>query len=384
MTDFDPQRLFSSDVGSFMRSPVREIFKKVDLSKIYSFAGGYPDAATFPLEKIKELSTRVLDKYGAKAVQYGATQGVTELREALSLRYGVPMENIQITSSSQQGIDVCTRILTDPGDAVLTPNPSYLGAIQSFKSYRANIVHLEGYSEAYCGVSPEILSKAKFCYVIPDFQNPSGETMTLSERQSLVELSRHYGFAIVEDSPYRELRYSGTEVPTIYSLAPERTLHLGSFSKILAPGFRLGWIFGPEELLEQIYICKQSLDLCPGIMDQYIAAEFLTSGALDENLPKSIALYRDKRDYMLELLEKYMPAGVSWTHPEGGLFLFLTLPEGTDTVELYPRALEAGVAYVAGSFFYTDGSHRNTMRLNFSFLDKSKMDSGIRLLASLL
>lgn len=384
MTDFDPQRLFSSDVGSFMRSPVREIFKKVDLSKIYSFAGGYPDAATFPLEKIKELSTRVLDKYGAKAVQYGATQGVTELREALSLRYGVPMENIQITSSSQQGIDVCTRILTDPGDVVLTPNPSYLGAIQSFKSYRANIVPLEGYSEAYCGVSPEILSKAKFCYVIPDFQNPSGETMTLSERQSLVELSRHYGFAIVEDSPYRELRYSGTEVPTIYSLAPERTLHLGSFSKILAPGFRLGWIFGPEELLEQIYICKQSLDLCPGIMDQYIAAEFLTSGALDENLPKSIALYRDKRDYMLELLEKYMPAGVSWTHPEGGLFLFLTLPEGTDTVELYPRALEAGVAYVAGSFFYTDGSHRNTMRLNFSFLDKSKMDSGIRLLASLL
>lgn len=384
MTDFDPQRLFSSDVGSFMRSPVREIFKKVDLSKIYSFAGGYPDAATFPLEKIKELSTRVLDKYGAKAVQYGATQGVTELREALSLRYGVPMENIQITSSSQQGIDVCTRILTDPGDVVLTPNPSYLGAIQSFKSYRANIVPLEGYSEAYCGVSPEILSKAKFCYVIPDFQNPSGETMTLSERQSLVELSRHYGFAIVEDSPYRELRYSGTEVPTIYSLAPERTLHLGSFSKIFAPGFRLGWIFGPEGLLERIYICKQSLDLCPGIMDQYIAAEFLTSGALDENLPKSIALYRDKRDYMLELLEKYMPAGVSWTHPEGGLFLFLTLPEGTDTVELYPRALEAGVAYVAGSFFYTDGSHRNTMRLNFSFLDKSKMDSGIRLLASLL
>ena len=381
----DYRKYFSEDVGSFMRSPVREIFKKVDLAAIYSFAGGYPDAATFPVEDIRRISAQVLEKYGAKALQYGATQGVTELREVIARRYGVPVANVQITTSSQQGIDVCTRVFADPGDVVLTTAPTYLGALQSFKSYRAEVRTLEN----FClpddqGTAPAGACRPKFCYVIPDFQNPSGETMTLEEREKLVAMAREHDFLIVEDSPYRELRYSGESVPTIYSLAPERTLHLGSFSKIFAPGFRLGWILGPEELLDQIYVCKQSLDLCPPILDQYIAAEFMGNGALDANLQKSIALYRAKRDRMLSLLERYMPQGVSWTHPDGGLFLFLTLPEGFDTVALYDRALAAGVAYVAGSFFYPDGSHRNTMRLNFSFLDASRMEAGIELLAKVI
>lgn len=380
----DYERLFSEDVHNFMRSPVREIFKKVDLNSIYSFAGGYPNACTFPLEDIKEISARVLDRYGAQALQYGATQGVTQLREAVAKRYGVPVANVQISTSSQQGIDVCTRILADPGDVVLTSSPTYLGAIQSFKSYRCDIRAMRSWDEAGCGVDAATLARAKFCYVIPDFQNPSGETMSIEEREALIELSRKYGFLIVEDSPYRELRYSGKEQPTIYSLAPERTLHLGSFSKVFAPGFRLGWIIGDEALLDKIYVCKQALDLCPPVLDQYIAAEFLSSGALDRNLKKSIAYYRDKRDYMLALLDKYMPEGVDWTRPEGGLFLFLTLPEEIDSVKLYDRALSAGVAYVAGSFFYPDGSHRNTMRLNFSFLDKDRMEDGIKILASLL
>lgn len=380
----DYERLFSEDVHNFMRSPVREIFKKVDLNSIYSFAGGYPNACTFPLEDIKEISARVLDRYGAQALQYGATQGVTQLREAVAKRYGVPIAKVQISTSSQQGIDVCTRILADPGDVVLTSSPTYLGAIQSFKSYRCDIRAMRSWDEAGCGVDSATLARAKFCYVIPDFQNPSGETMSLEERKALIELSRKYGFLIIEDSPYRELRYSGKEQPTIYSLAPERTLHLGSFSKVFAPGFRLGWIIGDEALLDKIYVCKQALDLCPPVLDQYIAAEFLSSGALDRNLKKSIAYYRDKRDYMLALLDKYMPEGVEWTRPEGGLFLFLTLPEEIDSVKLYDRALSAGVAYVAGSFFYPDGSHRNTMRLNFSFLDKDRMEDGIRILASLL
>ena len=380
----DYERLFSEDVHNFMRSPVREIFKKVDLNSIYSFAGGYPNACTFPLEDIKEISARVLDRYGAQALQYGATQGVTQLREAVAKRYGVPVANVQISTSSQQGIDVCTRILADPGDVVLTSSPTYLGAIQSFKSYRCDIRAMRSWDETGCGVDAATLARAKFCYVIPDFQNPSGETMSIEEREALIELSRKYGFLIVEDSPYRELRYSGKEQPTIYSLAPERTLHLGSFSKVFAPGFRLGWIIGDEALLDKIYVCKQALDLCPPVLDQYIAAEFLSSGALDRNLKKSIAYYRDKRDYMLALLDKYMPEGVEWTRPEGGLFLFLTLPEEIDSVKLYDRALSAGVAYVAGSFFYPDGSHRNTMRLNFSFLDKDRMEDGIKILASLL
>ena len=206
--------------------------------------------------------------------------------------------------------------------------------------------------------------------------------MTLEERKALVEFARREDLLIVEDSPYRELRYSGETLPTVYSMAPERTLHLGSFSKIFAPGFRLGWIIGPPELLEQIFVCKQALDLCPPVFDQYLATEFLGSGALDRNLARSISLYREKRDYMLELLEKYMPSGVSWTHPDGGLFLWVTLPEGVDTVAMYDSALAAGVAYVAGSFFYLDGSHRNTMRLNFSYLARERMEEGIRLLAA--
>lgn len=368
-------KFFSDDVPSFMRSPVREIFKKVDLASIYSFAGGYPDAATFPTEDIRRISAEVLEKYGAKALQYGATQGVPELRAVIAQRYGVPVENVQITTSSQQGIDVCTRVLVNPGDIVLTTAPTYLGALQSFKSYRADIRTLDSF---------DFSRPAKFCYVIPDFQNPSGETMTLEERRKLVALAREHDFLIVEDSPYRELRYSGEPMPTIYSLAPERTLFLGSFSKVFAPGFRLGWILGAPELLDQIYVCKQSLDLCPPVFDQYIAAEFMGSGALDANLQKSIALYRAKRDKMLGLLEQYMPEGVSWTRPEGGLFLFVTLPEGFDTVALYDRALSAGVAYVAGSFFYPDGSHRNTMRVNFSFLDASRMEAGVKLLAEVI
>jgi len=380
----DYSKFLSADTHNFMRSPVREIFKHTDLNAICSFAGGYPDAATFPIEDIRSLCSLVLDKYGAKALQYGATQGVPELRQALASRYGAEMRNIQITTSSQQGIDVCARIMLDPRDIVLTSSPTYLGALQSFKSYRAEIVALKSFREGDCGVDDSVLDKAKFCYVIPDFQNPGGTTMTLEERRELYRLAERHDFIIVEDSPYRELRYSGESVPTIWSLCPERTLHLGSFSKIFAPGFRLGWIFGPEALLDQIYVCKQSLDLCPPVFDQYVAAEFLSSGALDRNLAKSISLYREKRDLMLSLLEKYMPEGVSWTKPEGGLFLFLTLPEGCDTVALYDKALNAGVAYVAGAFFYPDGSHRNTMRLNFSFLDKSRMEEGVRLLASLL
>ena len=384
---------FSKDVSSFFRSPVREIFKRVDLNAIYSFAGGYPSADTFPLDQIRKTMSEVIDRYQGKAFQYGATQGVPELREAVARRYGVPVERVQITSSSQQGIDVCTRILVDPGDVILTSSPSYLGALQSFRSYRADIrgvAHIPDvvrFREAYEAVLEQVKSEGrtvKFLYMIPDFQNPSGESLTLEERRMLVSLAQEHDFLIVEDSPYRELRYEGDPVPTMYSLAPDHVIHLGSFSKIFAPGFRLGWAIAHPDLLDRIYVCKQSLDLCPPIFDQYVAAEFLESGRLDENLQKSIALYKGKRDLLLSLLEKYMPQGVSWTHPEGGLFLFLTMPEGFDAVKFYDTSLDAGVAYVAGEFFHPDGSGKNTMRLNFSFMTPERISEGVKLLASLL
>jgi len=385
--------MFSEDVGSFFRSPVREIFKRVDLNAIYSFAGGYPSAETFPLEEIRKTMSEVIDKYQGKAFQYGATQGVPELREAVAARYGVPVERVQITSSSQQGIDVCTRILVNPGDVVLTSSPSYLGALQSFRSYRADIRGvrhvdcLEEYRQAYEDVLAAVSAEGKrvrFLYMIPDFQNPSGESLSLEERKMLVDLAQEHDFLIVEDSPYRELRYEGEDIPTMYSLSPDRVIHLGSFSKIFAPGFRLGWAIAHPDILDKIYVCKQSLDLCPPIFDQYVAAEFLSSGRLDANLAKSIELYRKKRNLLLNLLEENMPEGVSWTRPEGGLFLFLTMPEGFDAVKFYDTALDAGVAYVAGEFFHPDGSGANTMRMNFSFMSPERITEGVRLLSSLL
>lgn len=384
---------FSEDVSSFFRSPVREIFKRVDLNSIYSFAGGYPSAETFPMEEIRRTMSEVIDKYAGRAFQYGATQGVPELREAVAARYGVPVERVQITSSSQQGIDVCTRIFVNPGDVILTSNPSYLGALQSFCSYRADIrgishdPDLETFKKAYETVLSQVEAEGKqvkFLYMIPDFQNPSGESLTLEERKMLVSLAQEHGFLIVEDSPYRELRYEGEHIPTMYSLAPDHVIHLGSFSKIFAPGFRLGWAIAHPDILDKIYVCKQSLDLCPPIFDQYVAAEFLTSGRLDENLARSIDLYKGKRDLLLSLLEKHMPEGVTWTHPEGGLFLFLTMPDGFDAVKFYDTALDAGVAYVAGEFFHPDRGGKNTMRLNFSFMSPERITEGIRLLADLL
>ena len=386
-------KMFSEDVGSFFRSPVREIFKRVDLNAIYSFAGGYPSAETFPLEDIRRTMSEVIDKYAGKAFQYGATQGVPELREAVAERCGVPVERVQITSSSQQGIDVCTRVLVDPGDVILTSSPSYLGALQSFRSYRADIrgvshnADIDAFKAEYEKVIAQVEAegkKIKFLYMIPDFQNPSGESLTLEEREMLVMLAQKHDFLIVEDSPYRELRYEGEHIPTMYSLDPDRVIHLGSFSKIFAPGFRLGWAIAHPDILDKIYVCKQSLDLCPPIFDQYVAAEFLRSGRLDANLQKSIALYKRKRDLLLSQLEEHMPEGVSWTHPEGGLFLFLTMPEGFDAVRFYDRSLDAGVAYVAGEFFHPDGSGKNTMRMNFSFMSEQKICEGVELLSRLL
>ena len=392
MTDMY-DRFFSEDVGSFFRSPVRDIFRKVDLNSIYSFAGGYPSAETFPMEDIRQIMSLVIDKYGGKAFQYGATQGVTELREALAKRCGVSLERIQITSSSQQGIDVCTRVLVDPGDVILTSSPSYLGALQSFSSYRADVIgvrhdgDIASFRRAYEAEIQRVQSegrKVKFLYMIPDFQNPSGESLNLEERKMLVGLAKEYDFLIVEDSPYRELRYEGAHIPSMYSLDPDRVIYLGSFSKIFAPGFRLGWAIAHPDILDKIYVCKQSLDLCPPVFDQYVAAEFLESGRLDENLAKTISLYKGKRDLLLSLLEEHMPEGVSWTHPEGGLFLFLTMPEGFDAVRFYDRALTAGVAYVAGEFFHPDRCGKNTMRMNFSFMTPDRIAEGVKLLAGLL
>lgn len=385
--------LFSDDVRSFVPSPVRAIFKNYDFTDMISFAGGYPSSDTFPVKDIFDAVSSVFDKYGPSLLQYGATEGAPVLRKALSERYGVEVGNIQITTSSQQGIDLCTRVFVNPGDTVLTSEPTFLGALQSFYSYQAKVKGVP-YSENadelaanYRKAIDEVIlsgSRPKFIYVIPDFNNPTGETLSFDARRAILDVARQYNIPVVEDSPYRELRYEGEDIPSMYSMAPDMVLHLGSFSKILAPGFRLGWIFGPEELLSRITACKQSVDLCPPMLDQYVAAELLENGVLQRNLVRSVSMYRRKRDVMLDSLQKYMPEGVKWSRPQGGLFLFLHLPEGIDTVSSYDYFLSRKLAYVSGAFFHTDGSGRDTMRLNFSFMSEEKIVEGIERLASIL
>lgn len=386
----DYSDFFSADTHSFVPSPARELFKKVDLTRIYSLANGQPDPATFPLDEFSGAMDAAVRKYGAKAFLYGGTQGVPELREAVAQRCSMPVGRVQITTSSQQGIDVCSRVFLDPGDVVITSNPTYLGAIQSFKSYRAEIVgvsheaDLVEFEKAYDSAVSEVLArgkKVKFLYMISDFQNPSGESLTEAERRVLISLAEKYNFLIVEDAPYRELRYDGEEVPAMYSMAPDRVLYLGSFSKIMCPGLRLGWIIANPDLLHQIYVCKQSLDLCPPVFNQYVVAEHLSSGHLDARLKETVAVYRRKRDLVLAALEKYMPEGISWTRPSGGMFIFMTLPDGFDTTAFSDTALSKGVAYIPGKMFFTDSRGANTMRLNFSFMEESKLEKGVEILA---
>ena len=386
---------FSSIIDCLEDRTMLNAFELVETEDMISFSAGFPSPESYPLDAIKDSFDKVIEKEGREAMSYCSTSGFRRLREIIVERmerkFGVRYDVSEciITSGSQQGLDMSGRLFVNKGDVVLFESPSYLGAVNALRAYEAELVSVPTDEN---GIIISELEKAfnkygdriRMIYVIPDFQNPSGETLGLEERMMLVELARKHGFLIVEDSPYRELRYEGEPVASMYSLYPERVIHLGSFSKIFAPGFRLGWILANPEILDKIYVCKQSLDLCPPVFDQYVAAEFLDSGKLDKNLTKTIALYKSKRDLLLSLLEKYMPEGISWTHPEGGLFLFLTMPEGFDSVKFYDKALSAGVAYVAGSFFHPDGSGLNTMRMNFSFMSPEKITAGVKLLAELL
>lgn len=392
MTD-DYSSLFSEDAMAFVPSPVRAIFGRYDMSRVISFAGGYPSPDTFPLRAVTEALSRAFEEYGPGVLQYGATLGTDRLRRALASRYGVPFANVGITTSSQQGIDLCTRVLADPSDVIIVSQPTFLGALQSFRSFRADVRGIpycedpEELAAAYRRCIADARSegrKVKFIYLIPEFSNPSGETLSLQARAAIVRVAREESVLVVEDSPYRELRYEGEDIPSMYSMAPDAVIHLGSFSKILAPGFRLGWVFAPQPVLDKFAACKQSADLCPPVPDQHIAAALLEDGTIDRGLVRSRGLYRRKRDLMLSCLEREMPSGVSWNIPQGGLFIFMTLPRNVDTVAMYDLSLSRGLAYVSGAFFRTDGAGRNTMRLNFSFVSEDDIRRGTALLGQIL
>lgn len=389
MLDETLKSIISDNAKNMRRSAIRDLLKMATRPDVISFGGGFPDITAFPVDQLKEVVMEVLEENALQALQYGETLGVKELREVLAQRYRdqgmeVTYENFIITTSSQQAIDMLCQLLINPGDTLVCGLPSYLGALQAFYAHRANPVGIPKDEELHSVVRALVTAgkKPKFIYAIPDFQNPSGVTMDMEQRNNVLEVAREFDLLVVEDSPYREIRFSGEPMPLIYSLdKEERTVLLGTFSKTFVPGFRLGWIMAPVNIIERLEIVKQSMDLCAPVFNQFIAARYMKKGYYDKNIERVKINYRNKRDSMIAAFEKYMPEGVTWTNPEGGLFLFVTLPEGYDSTELFKIAVKENVAFVIGEAFHCDGSGKNTLRINFSYMEESRAEEGIRRLA---
>jgi 2-aminoadipate transaminase len=380
------------------RSPVREILKLLNKPGMISFAGGLPAPETFPVDDLKKITLEVLEKEGASALQYGTTEGDPLLRQLLAEKHNreglsVGIENIIITTGSQQALDLIARVLIDPDDYILCGLPSYLGGINAFLAYGAK---LKGIPLDDHGMKPDDLEKAvndiqkqgkriKFLYTIPDFQNPAGITLPEERRLKIIEIAEKYDFFIIEDSPYREIRFEGKPEKMMYGLDTSgRVITLSTFSKIFAPGFRIGWVLGHPLILDKLVLAKQTSDICSSAFSQRIIARYLEKGLLEKNLPKTIALYRERRDFMLNCFTKYMPGEISWTRPEGGLFLFVTMPAGLNAASVLKKAIDENVAFVDGSTFFCNDQGHNTMRINFSYSNKDEIETGVERLARVI
>ncbi len=394
------EETYSANIRNMKRSVIRELLKLTAQPDIISFAGGLPSPESFPVEELKAVMNEIMDKEAHVVLQYGTTEGDLELRNHLVHRHyrtqenmDIDVKNLVITTASQQALDLIGKIFINPGDEVVCGAPTYLGGINAFAAYGARFrtVELDGEGmradklEAVLDTMKKTGRRAKFLYCVPDFQNPTGITMSLERRKQIVEIAERYNLLIIEDSPYRELRFEGESIPTLYSLAkPGHVVLLGTMSKILCPSFRIGWVVACEELTDKIVVAKQSADLCTSLFTQRIAARYMQKGYMNERIAKTVEIYRRKRDVMLESFERYMPEGVHWVKPQGGLFLFLTTPESIDCQDLFHKAIAEKVAFVIGSAFYPDGSGHNTMRLNFSFCSVEQIEEGVQRLARVI
>lgn len=395
----DLDAFLSTGARGMRRSLIRELLKLTNRGGIISFAGGFPDPATFPVEELQAATRDVLADQAHRALQYGITEGDIPLRDELvrwMAKDGIRAvrDQILVTNGSQQGLDILGKVFLDPRDVIVVELPSYMAALQVFNTYR---VEMAGVPQDDEGMQTDRLEETledlrrrgkrpKFIYAVPDFQNPSGITWTETRRRELLRLSREHDTLVVEDNPYREIRFEGTAPPPIYALDDEgRTIYLSTFSKTLCPGMRIGWLVAPEEIVAQFVTAKQGMDLCSPSFTQAVVAEMLKRDVLYRRLPQIAATYRQKRDAMLRALQREMPAGVTWTRPQGGLFLWVRLPEAMNTEELLREAVEREkVAFVIGSGFHADGGGKNAMRLNYSYPSVDDIDEGIRRLARLV
>lgn len=398
----EPKDFISKRGASLKPSAIREIFKYSGDPSFISFAGGYPDPDVFPVEELKEVSVEALDKYGKKALQYSATEGVPELRQYL-VKFmeeeenvkGLGEENIIITTASQQSLFLVGLVLIDPGDVVMVEAPTYLGALSAFDPFEPDYVSVPTDDD---GIIPEKLEemvidlkkkgkKVKFLYVIPTFQNPAGYTLSLARRKRIVEIAEEQDFLIVEDDPYSYLVYEGERPPCVKSFdKSDHVIYLSTFSKTFVPGFRLGWIVAHKDIIRRIAISKQAADLCSGAYMQYITYLYMQKGHFMKHIEAMRDIYKVKHAAMLEALDKYMSdiPGVYWSKPKGGFFVWLVLPETVDCDQLFDKAIEHRVVYVRGSAFFADGRGKNTARLNFSQPKVEDIDKGIKILADVI
>lgn len=387
---------FSDLAMNLKASEIRELLKLTTMPEVISFAGGLPAPELFPTEQLKKVDDAVLTKEGREALQYGTTEGYNPLRKQIAARMkqafmvDCDIDNITITSGSQQGLSMLAQIFINPGDVVLVESPTYLGALNAFKLCKPEFVEVPTDEK---GIIPEELKKilekygdrVRMMYVIPEFQNPTGITWPLERRKAIMDIMNKHDIPIIEDDPYGELRYEGESMPTLKSMDTQgNVIFLGSFSKIFMPGLRIGWMVAAHDILEKAVMLKQTVDLQTSSFAQRQASYYIDMYDLDAHVKQIRALYGKRRTLMYDSMKKYFPEGVSFTYPEGGLFTWVTLPEGLDAKAMMPEVIEKKVAYVPGGAFYPNGGHANHFRLNYSNMPEDRIVEGIKRLADVL
>ena len=387
--------VYATRMDSLRASEIREILKITQREEVISFAGGLPAPELFPVEMLKEISCQVLAESGRSALQYSTTEGYEPLRQKIAERIGrkfqtkVSAQQVLITCGSQQALDFTGKLFLDAGDVVLCESPTYLAAISAFRAYQPQFVEVPTDDNGMIMVALEKIlattDRVKLIYVIPDFQNPTGRTWSLERRQRLVELATRYEIPVIEDNPYGELRFEGEILPSLKSMdSAGLVIGTGTFSKTFCPGMRIGWLIAEPDIIEKYVLIKQGADLCTSLRSQMEVDMFMERYDFEENLCKLTDLYRKRRDAMVGSLEEMMPAGVKFTRPQGGLFLWVELPKHIPAVELLRECLKRDVAFVPGDAFFPNGGVKNTLRLNYSNMPEDRIREGIRRLAGVI
>ena len=392
-------RLYSDRVGKMRKSEIRELLKVAQDPEVISFAGGLPSPKSFPIDDLQSIVHSVLQHHGKDALQYGSTEGLPVLREVIAERAikdgmkNITKDNVIITSGSQQALDIVGKLFLNPGDTAIVGLPSYLGGINAFRTYESNLV---GVPVDKDGMNMDLLEEKildlekndihpKFIYTIPTFQNPAGVVLSESRRKKMIDIALEHDLLIIEDDPYGKLRFDISAMKSIKALDDENcVVYMSTFSKILAPGFRLAWMIASDDVMRKVAVCKQALDLCSSTFGQFIANEFMRSGSMDLHIMRIIEMYKPKRDTMMKAMEEYFPEGYECNRPKGGMFAWVTLPEGIDTEIMFLDAIKQKVAYVHGKAFHVDGGGGRSMRLNFSYPTNEQIDEGMKRLGSVI